>query len=186
MESSPGAIIAVDVDNLLISSAAAGQDFFGYDLRAGFENMFAWVRTFADIVCLYLYLPMDQCIKNDELFQELWEKYRKEFIFELIYCPKKRSQETGKLVDDVDQHLIDHTKRMVDLLYPAVTFFCLASGDLDYSPLLWELKRKEKLEIAFAIGSERSFSGAYRQMNLVAKHPSTGKELIHYFLPREQ
>lgn len=183
----PGIVIAVDVDNLLISSAMAGQDFRGYSLKAGFENMFAWVRTFAEIVCFHLYLSMSQCIKNDELFQGLWEEHKEEFIFEIIYCPRKRSAETGKLVDDVDQHLIRHTKQMIGLMYPAIRYFCLASGDLDYSSLLWELKRREKLEITFAIGSESSFSGAYRQMeNLTAKHPLTGKELIHYFSPREK
>ncbi len=181
----PGAAIAVDVDNLLISSAKAGQDFRGYSLRAGFENMFAWVRTYAEILCVHFYLSMAQCIRNDELFQELWEKYRDQFIFEIIYCPRKRSVETGKLADDVDLHLIDHTQKMAGLLYPHMHYFCLASGDLDYSPMLWGLKRKDEIEIAFAIGSESSFSGAYRQMNLVAKHPLTGEDLIHYFSPRE-
>lgn len=182
----PGIAIAVDVDNLLISSAKAGQDFRGYSLRAGFENMFAWVRTYAEIVCVHFYISMAQCIKNDELFQEFWEKYKDKFLFEIVYCPRKRSAETGKLVDDVDQHLIDHTRKMIDLLHPAVMYFCLASGDLDYSPMLWELKRKENLCIAFVIGSESSFSGAYRQMNLAAKHPLTGEELIHCFSPREE
>lgn len=181
----PGVAIAVDVDNLLISSAMAGQDFRGYSLGAGFENMFAWARTYASILCVHLYLSMAQCIKNDELFQELWEKYKDQFTFEIIYCPRKRSAETGKLVDDVDKHLIDHTRKMVGLLYPAINYFCLASGDLDYSPMLWDLKRKEGVEIAFVIGSESSFSGAYRQMNLVAKHSLTGEELIHCFSPRE-
>jgi hypothetical protein len=74
---------------------------------------------------------------------------------------------------------------MIDLLYPTLNYFCLASGDLDYSPMLWELKRKEHLEICFAIGSENSFSKAYRQMAIVAKHPQTGEDLIHYFSPRK-
>jgi len=182
----PGIAIAVDVDNILISSAMAGQEFNGYaGTEVGLENMFAWARTYADIVCVYLYLSMGQCIKNDDAFQRLWEKYKKQFIFEIIYCPKKRA-ENGVLIDDVDRHLVNHTKKIVDLLHPGLGYFCLASGDLDYSPMLWDLKREEKLEIAFAIGSEDSFSKAYRQMNIVAKHPSTGEDLIHYFSPREQ
>lgn len=178
----PGIAIAVDVDNLLISSAMAGQSFRGYSLKSGFENMFSWIREFAEIKCVYLYMSLSQCITNDEMFQELWDKYKDKFVFEIIYCTRKKSKEG--LVDDVDQHLIDHTQRNLDLLGDQIKYFCLASGDLDYSPLLWDLKRKNGLDIAFAIGSESSFSGAYRQMNLVANHPLTGDELIHYFLPR--
>jgi hypothetical protein len=182
--SMPGIAIAIDVDNLLISSAMAGQKFNGYaGTEFGLENMLAWARTFANIICVHLYLPMGQCIKNDDAFQRLWEKYKNQFIFELIYCPKKRV-ESGVLIDDVDQHLVNHTKKMVDLLYPPLNYFCLASGDLDYSPMLWDLKRKKHLEIAFVIGSENSFSKVYRQMGLAAKHPSTGEDLIHYFSPR--
>lgn len=180
----PGIAIAIDVDNLLISSAMAGQSFRGYSLRLGFENMFSWIREFAEIKCVYLYMSMSQCITNDELFQEFWGKYKEKFVFEIIYCPRKKFE--GKLIDDVDQHLIDHTKKLIDLFGQHIKYFCLASGDLDYSPLLWELKRKSNLDIAFVIGSESSFSGAYRQMNLVAKHPLTGDDLIHYFLPRQE
>jgi hypothetical protein len=185
MSFSPGAFLAVDVDNLLISAAKAGQDFRGYSLLDGFENMFAWLKTFAEISCVHFYLSMAQCIRNDELFQGLWEKYRDEFIFEIIYCPRKRVPSTGKLADDVDKHLIVHARQMMRLLSLDVRYFCLASGDLDYSPLLWNLKREMGTRIAFAIGSESSFSGAYRQMNLVAQHPKTGEDLIHYFLPRQ-
>jgi len=181
----PGVAIAIDVDNLLISSAMAGQKFNGYaGTEVGLENMFAWARTFANIICVHLYLPMAQCLKNDEVFQRLWEKYKDQFIFEIIYCPKKRA-ENGTLIDDVDRHLVNHTKKMVDLLCPTLGYFCLASGDLDYSPMLWDLKREKHLEICFAIGSKNSFSKAYRQMAIVAKHPSTGEDLIHYFSPRK-
>jgi len=178
----PGIAIAVDVDNLLISSAMAGQNFRGYNLKSGFENMFSWIGEFARIKCVYLYMSLSQCITNDELFQELWEKYKEKFAFEIIYCTRKKSE--GALIDDVDQHLIDHTKKLSVLLGEQIKYFCLASGDIDYSPLLWDLKRENGLNIVFVIGSESSFSGAYRQMNLVAKHPLTGDELIHYFLPR--
>ncbi|MDD3072367.1 MAG: NYN domain-containing protein [Candidatus Pacebacteria bacterium] len=177
------AAIAIDVDNLLISSAMAGQKFKGYNLKSGFENMIAWVRTFSDILCVHLYISFAQCLRNDDLFHDLWEEYKNEFVFEIIYCPK-RKEEGGKK-DNVDQHLIDHTKRMVSLWTPETKYFCLGSGDLDYSSLLWKLKREHEKEIAFILGSKRSFSGAYRQMDLVGKHPISNEDLIHYFLPRD-
>ena len=184
MNKLPGIAIGVDVENLLIASAFAGQGFKGYSLEAGFENMFSWIRTFANIICVYLYIPIGQCSKNDEIFQRLWEKYKDKFIFEIIYCPKKRKG--GILVDDVDQHLIDHTKKIIELMWTEIEYFCLASGDLDYSSLLWHLKRKENLKISFIIGDENSFSKVYRQMRIADIHPKTGKELIHCFLPREE
>lgn len=182
--SSSKVAIAIDVDNLLISSAEAGQPFQGYSMRSGFENMFAWLRSFAVIDRIYLYVSMGQCLKHDELFHEIWEKCKGDFIFEMVYCPRRRSEETGGLVDNVDQHLIWHTRRMAPS-FQGIEYFCLASGDLDYSPMLWELKREFGLKIGFILGSKRSFSGAYKQMKLAGTHPRTGEELIHYFLPRK-
>ena len=183
----PGVAVAVDVDNLLISTARAGHGWRGFSLKAGFENMFAWINTFGSIFCVYLYQPLSQCVPNDKVFHELWEKYKNEFVFEVIYCPKKISPETGKLIDNVDEHLIFHTERMVDSWGPKVQYFCLASGDRGYSPFLWNtIKRKHHLEIAFVVGSKSSFSKVYQQVSPTALHPQTGKELIHYFLPKEK
>lgn len=179
-----GALLAIDVDNLFISSAMAGQDFRDYSLNEGFKNLFSWLDTFSDLVAVHCYLSPAQSIKNDELFHELWRQYHTRCLFEVIYCPREMS-DAARYIDRVDDHLIDHTQKMADLLYGQIRYVCLASGDLDYSALLWGLKREKGLEIAFALGSEHSFSKAYRQMNLVAKHPHTGEDLIHYFSPRE-
>jgi hypothetical protein len=179
-----GVIAAIDADNLLISSREAGQKLEGYDLRTGFEKMFEWIRTFGKILAVHLYLPSSQSI-NDDLWNDLWEKYHAQFkFFETVYCPKTRD-ERGKRIDNVDRHLIEHTTKLISLFPGQVKYFCLASGDLDYSSLLWELKRKQKIEIAFALGSEKSFSDAYRQMKIAAKHPATGADLIHYFSPHK-
>lgn len=180
----PGLAMAIDVDNLLISSARAGQGYREYSLRAGFDNMIHWVQTFANIVCVHLYMPASQCTRNDELFHALWEQYKKDFLFEIVYCPKKIDPVTGKVVDNVDQHLIDHTRFLIPMLGRSVDYFCLTSGDLDYSPLLWWLKRERKKAIAFAVGSKSSFSKAYESMGLVSKHPSTGEDLVHLFKPK--
>ena len=178
-----GTIVAIDVDNLLISSARAGQRFERYSLMAGFEKMFEWIQSFGKILAVHFYMPSSQS-KNDELWNGLWEKFCGQFqFFETVYCPKTRN-ETGKRADNVDCHLISHTKQLITLFPGQVKYFCLASGDLDYSSLLWELRRKE-IEIAFALGSERSFSDAYRQMKIAAKHPATGDELIYYFSPHK-
>lgn len=181
-----GVIVAIDVDNLLISSAEKGQRFEGYSLRAGFEEMFAWIKTFGKILCIHLYMPMAQCITNDSLFHSLWEKYKEEFIFEIIYCPKRKPTDLRKKTDNVDEHLISHTKKMVEIFDDEIGYFCLASGDLDYSPLLCGLRREKNIKIAFVLGSEESFSKAYRQMKIVAEHPTTGKELIHCFSPHKK
>jgi hypothetical protein len=176
-----GVVVAIDVDNLLISAARAGQSYEGYSLKSGFEKMFEWIRTFGNILSIHLYLPASQSI-NDELWHELWERYHSRHIFETVYCPKRRS-ESGRRVDDVDQHLITHTEHIIDLFGDQVGYFCLVSGDLDYSSFLWKLKRERNIEIAFAMGSEESFSKVYRQMNLATKHPVTSEELIYCFSP---
>ena len=179
-----GIIVAIDVDNLLISSAEDGQSFKGYDLFSGFKKSIEWIQTFGKILCIHFYLPSSQSI-NDSLWEALIERYKKDFLFETIYCPKRRDEITGLRIDDVDRHLMDHTKRMVSLFGSRVKYFCLASGDVDYSPLLWSLKRKRNLEVAFILGSEKSFSNAYRQMHVASIHPTTGRDLIYYFSPQK-
>ena len=178
---SEGCMVAVDVDNLLISSAEAGQVYQGYDLLPGFISMFEWIQTYCKILCVHLYLPTSQ-FGSDALWHALWEKYKDEFIFELIHCPKKKPGPREK-PDNVDAHLICHSRRMVNLLGAEIRYFCLASGDSDYSPFLWQLKREKNIEISFAIGSEGSYSKRYRRTGITAKHPATGEELIHYFSP---
>ena len=179
-----GVIIAIDVDNLMIAAAKAGQKSQGYDMEFGFKKMIDWVRTFGNILCMHLYMPATQSM-SDILWHKLWETYREEFLIEFIYCPKKRSESGGKRLDNVDDHLIDHTRKIANLFSGKVKYFCLASGDLDYSSLLWQLRREMNMEIAFALGSVISFSRAYRQMNITARHPLTGEELIYYFSPHK-
>ena len=177
----PGIVVAVDVDNLLISSA--NSDFRGYSMEAGFERMITWLETFGQILCMHLYLPISRCLASDEKFRELWEKHKNNFPFEVVYCPKK-SGESGGMIDDVDRHLISHTESLIQLLGNQVKYLCIASGDLDYSPMIWRVKRERGVEIAFAVGNEFSFSKVYRQTTIIAKHPVTGEELVHYFSPR--
>jgi len=181
-----GVIVAIDVDNLLISSFEKGPEIEGYSLKAGFEKMFAWIETFGKILCVHLYLPRSQFTTNDSLFHSLWEEYKERFILEIIYCPKRKVEDLRKKVDNVDSHLICHTQKMVDIFGDQTGYFCLVSGDIDYSPLLWELRRERNIEIAFAFGSEKSFSKVYRQMKIVAKHPITGEELTYCFSPHKE
>ncbi len=189
MDAKPGAAIAIDVDNLLISSFATATFLGGWNtfsLQTGFENLFAWVETFASISCVYLYVPMGQCLRNDDLFQKFWERFKDKTIFEMIYCPRRKTQD-GRLEDDVDRHLISHSPKIVRLMQPDVRYFILGSGDIDYSTMLWQLKRAMDIQIALAVGSEKSLSGAYRQMNnLIGKHPVTGEELVHLFVPHKK
>ena len=181
----PGAAVAIDLENILISSAEAGQTFEGYaGTEMGFENMFKWIRTFAEILCVYLYLPASQS-GNDHIWDRLWKKHKEEFLFEAIYCPRKTPQGPRERRDNVDEHLICHSKRILELFGSRVSYFVLASGDSDYSGFLWNLNNMG-LKIAFELGSEKSFSRIYRQVNLAATHPSTGAELIHYFSPRAE
>lgn len=181
-----GTMVAIDVENLLISSFMKGPEAEGYSLKAGFEKIIRWVQSFGKILCVYLYLPRSQCItsESDLLFHNLWEEYEEEFIFELIYCPKKKSIGRKK-TDTVDSHLASHTRKMVDIFGEQVKYLCLVSGDIDYSPLLWKLRREKNIEFAFAFGSEQSFSKVYRQMKIIAKHPITGEELTHCFSPHK-
>lgn len=179
-----GVIVAIDADNLLISSAEAGQAFEGYEgPEVGFENMFNWIKTFGKILCVHIYISAFQSI-NDSIWNVLWEKYKDEFLIETIYCPRKRPSTPKEKWDNVDAHLIEHSKRMVKLFGFQVNYFCLGAGDLDYSSLLCEFRRKG-IEIAFELGSKASFSRAYRQMKIMGTHPKTGEELIHVFLPRK-
>ena len=180
-----GVIVAIDVDNMLISSAKAGQKLERYDSQIGFEKMFEWIQTFGKILAVHFYMPSSQSI-NDELWHKLWAKYHSQFhFFETVYCPKVRSELNKRRIDNVDCHLIAHTKKIIEVFPDQVKYFCLASGDLDYSSLLLQLKKEQKIEIAFALGSERSFSDVYRQMEVAAKHPATGEELIYYFSPHK-
>lgn len=192
-----GVIVAIDVDNLLISFAEAGEipgfkeglrkkpkdvSWLGkFSMRAGFENLFEWVRTFANILCVHFYFGRSQIMK-DELWHDLWLKYKDEFLIESIYCPRKRPDIKEK-PDNVDIHLIQHTKRIIELYGDRVRFFCLASGDSDYSALLRQLKRRG-IEIAFVLGSEKSFSSVYKEAQVAGTHSATGEELVHYFAPR--
>ncbi len=178
-----GVIIAIDLDNLLISSAQAGQKLKGYNTEAGFHKMFEWIQTFGKIFCVHFYLSSwSHHSLSDDLWHNLWEKYKKEFLFEFIYCPKRRPIGRKK-ADNVDNHLIYHTKKMIEHFGDQVQYFCLGSGDLDYSPLLCQLKREQGIKIAFALGSEDSFSKAYREMGIIGKNPITDEDLIHYFSP---
>ncbi len=177
------AMVAIDVDNLLISSAKAGQKVKGYSLITGFENFFQWISSFAEISSLYLYVSFSQCLKNEQFFQELREKYKDQFIFELVFCPRKR--EGKRKIDTVDEHLINHTKHLFEMgIRPE--YFCLGSGDVDYSSFLWELKRRYETEIAFLIGSESSFSRVYRDSGALGTCPRTNEPLIHLFKPQKE
>lgn len=179
-----GIIVAIDADNLLITSAKKGVEFKNYDLMAGFEKMFSWM-DFGKIICVNVYLPSWQIYSKNDLWHDLWQKYRKEFPFKYVYCPKKKPANRWEKKDNVDAHLIADTKELVKLYARQAKYFCLASGDKDYSPLVWDLKRENDIQIAFAVGSEDSFSNTYRQAKTIAKHPVTGLELVHYFSPHK-
>ncbi len=192
-----GAVVAIDVDNLLISFAGAGEipgfkeglkkkpkdlSWLGkFSIKAGFENSFNWIGTFGNILCVHFYFGRSQIMK-DELWHDLWSEYKEEFLIESVYCPRKKPDIREK-PDNVDIHLIEHSRRMIDLYSDRVEYFCLMSGDSDYRPLIWDLRKKE-IKIAFVLGSEKSFSGVYRDVQVAGIHPATGEELVHYFAPR--
>ena len=175
-------IVAIDVDNLLISSAMGGQKFKGYSLKCGFQKMFRWIETFGDISQVHFYLAKEQS-NNDSLWHNLWENYKDKFHFTYTYCPKRRSEKTGKKIDNADNHLIYDVTRITSQGKDTIKYLCLASGDVDYSGLVWSLKRDLNINIAFIIGSEQSFCPVYRQMQVIGKHPLSGEELVHYFSP---
>lgn len=202
-----GVIVAIDVDNLLMSFDEAGEFGPGYkkairkkpkdlswlrgfSIRAGFENAFEWIKTFGEILCVHFYMPYTQ-YTNDSIWHAIWEKYNEGFPVEAIYCPRKVMdiRDIGKIkkseekLDNVDAHLIRHTERLMDLYGNRVGYFCLMSGDSDYRPLIWQLRKKE-IKIAFVLGSEKSFSSVYRDIQIAGIHPATGEELVHYFAPR--
>ncbi len=201
-----GAIVAIDVDNLLISFMEAGEipgfkeglkknpkdlTWLGkFSIKAGFENAFNWIKTFGQILCVHLYLPYSQAA-DDPLWHGLWKEYIDEFLIEAIYCPKKPidTRKTKKKFpaeekpDNVDAHLIEHTKRLINLYGDEVGYFCLMSGDSDYGQLLRELIKKE-IKIAFVLGSKKSFSSAYKEGRVASMHPKTNEELVHFFAPR--
>ncbi len=179
-----GVIVAIDLDNLLISSAQEGREFKGYSTRAGFHNMFEWIKGFSEIICAHIYLSSRTYQSlNDQLWDGLWGEYKEEFLFGYVYCPKVSIG--SKLTDNVDNHLTYHTEKLAKIFADQTRYFCLAAGDLDYSPLLWRLKRNMGIEIAFAPGSQESFSNVYQQIKIAARHPKTGEELIHYFSPNK-
>jgi hypothetical protein len=181
----PGIVCAIDADNLLISSAQAGQKFEGYaGFEVGFDNTFKWLRTFGQILCVHFYLSPFQRTNSESLWHVLWKKYRDEFLIESIFCPPKIPQGPLEKPDDVDAHLVYHSRHIIQLFGERVKYFCLGAGDLDYSPFVWELKRKFSIEIAFEVGSEGSFSKVYRQAATAGKHPDTGGDLVHQFWPR--
>jgi len=177
-----GSFVSVDLENMMYSSADAGQVPEGYDLMEGFTNMFEWIKTFSRILCANIYLPVSQ-FGSDSLWHKIWKKYKDEFTIAFIHCPRKEPGIREK-ADDVDAHLIYHSKQIVDILGSQVKYFVLASGDRDYAEMLWGFRRK-CIEIAFALGSEKSFSQSYRRTGIVAKNPITGEDLIHYFSPRK-
>lgn len=181
-----GVIVAIDIDNLLISSAQRGQKWKGYDTEVGFHKMFEWIQTFGKILCVHFYLSSrSRHSLSDDMWDGLWEKYKEEFLLEYVYCPKKEGEDEKK-IDNVDQHLMYYTEQMAKMFKDHVKYLCLASGDLDYSPLLWRLKREADMQIAFVLGSELAFSRVYSQMGIIAKRPVTGEELIHYFSPHKK
>ncbi|MBI1866339.1 MAG: NYN domain-containing protein [Candidatus Staskawiczbacteria bacterium] len=176
---------AIDADNLIMSSAKKGPGFKEYhSIMIGFERMFNWMESFAKILRIDVYLPPSRCIDNP-MWNNLWEKCRKEFFLNYVYCPKKKPKSLWEKKDNVDAHLIEKTEEIAKNYNGKFHYFCLASGDRDYSPLLWQLKREADVEIAFAIGSESSFSKTYRQTGIVARHPINNEELVHYFSTRK-
>lgn len=201
-----GAIVAIDVDNLLISFMGEGEipgfkegllkkpkdlTWLGkFSIKAGFENAFNWIKTFGHILCVHFYLPYSQAT-NDSLWHGLWQDHKDEFLIEAIYCPKKpidirgvgKDRTTEKKPDNVDAHLIEHTKRIIELYDDEVGYFCLMSGDSDYGSLLRQLIKRE-VKIAFVLGSKKSFSSVYREGKVASMHPKKKEELVHYFAPR--
>jgi len=179
-----GVIVAVDVDNLIISAAGAGQKIKGYSLMAGFENMFAWIsQAVGQILCVHFFMPQTQCLVNEDIWNELWQKYKSQFFIGMVFCPKVRDFE-GRKKDNVDAQLIEHTKKMMELFGQRVKCLVLGSGDCDYSRFVWDLGR-EGIKTAFIIGGEMSFAKLYRSTEAVAKNSETGKELVHCFVPQK-
>jgi hypothetical protein len=201
-----GVVVAIDVDNLLISFMEGGEipgfkeglrqkpqdlTWLGkFSIKAGFENVFNWIKTFGQILCVHLYLPYSQTA-NDALWHGIWQDYKNEFLVEAIYCPKKpidtrragKDRPTDEKPDNVDAHLIEHTKKMIELYGDKVGYFCLMSGDSDYGQLLRQLIKQE-IKVAFVLGSKKSFSSAYKEGRVAGIHPETKEELVHYFAPR--
>lgn len=180
-----GIVVAVDVDNILIATARAGVDFKNYDRMAGFERMFDWIESFGKILSVQFYMSPSQINLHNDFWNALWEKYHDKFPFQYNYCPKKKPQNRWEKKDNVDAHLIRGTSELVKLYSQQIGYLCLASGDKDYSSLLWDVKRSG-INISFVVGSEISFSQTYRQSGIIANHPITGQELVHYFLPQKQ
>jgi len=182
---SDGVLVAIDVDNILIAAAKAGIDFKNYDRMAGFERMFSWIESFGKILSVQFYMSPSQINLHNDFWNSLWEKYHEKFALQYIYCPKRKPANRWEKRDNVDAHLIKGASELIKLYAGQTKYFCMASGDKDYSSLLWDVKRSGT-EIAFVVGSETSFSNTYRQSGIIGKHPTTGQELVHYFLPRKE
>ena len=177
-----GAIVAIDASNLLISSRTAGQKVKRYSRKAGFDRGFQWIETFGTILSVNIYINQQES-NDDSLWGNLWSKYKDKFHFEFHYCPAQRSEKSGEKKDNVDEHLIYDTKEVVKRYINSIGYFCLWAGDLDYSPLLWQLKQDHGIEIAFVLGSKSSFSRTYEQVKVFGQHPDDGKALVYYFSP---
>jgi len=181
---SQGIIVAIDADNCILSAAREVLKFKNYDSAlAGFERMFDWMKGFGNIIRTDVYLSPSRCENTNlnSLWHNLWAKYRGEFLIKYIYCPNRKTRQRGQKMDNVDAHLMEHTREITRLYAGRFHYLCLASGDGDYYPMLCQLKKEMDIEIAFAIGGEGSFAKIYRKMEMIGKHPTTGEELVHQF-----
>ena len=123
-----------------------------YDSQIGFEKMFEWIQTFGKILAVHFYMPSSQSI-NDELWHKLWAKYHSQFhFFETVYCPKVRSEPNKRRIDNVDCHLIAHTKKIIEVFPDQVKYFCLASGDPGLFILIVATQKRAKNRNCVCVG----------------------------------
>ena len=176
-------VIAIDVENLLLSAPQKGRRFHGYSVVAGFINLFDWAETIGVIERVDFYLPPKQGVWLNQVWHDLSESCNSRFHTDFHVCPVTKVEGVAGTRDNVDKHLEYHTRHIMENLGNKVTHFILGSGDIDYSGLLWWLKQERGMQIGFALGSELSFSRVYKEMHIISSHPRSAEELIHYFNP---
>lgn len=165
-------VLLVDLENI---SWGFGQRMFRpekFSMEAGFDHLIEWLKQFGDVVMVCIFVP-DHFIETGKLTKETRQFFQKRGFFTIL-CSKDENKDTA------DFNMIKYGLEVLLPYIAGVTHLCIGSGDIDFSELCLEAKKKG-LKIMVTTGSIKSFSKDLAR--IVDTNPDTGRKMVHLFTP---
>lgn len=165
------ALVLVDWENIKVTIAKEGNfDPHRFSMAVGVHKLISWTKSEAiEIFETFLFAPLDTLYSDYQMFHE--------FGFTIVTCPRIPLA-AERRTDTSDWQLIKSGKRWIT--HPDVTHLCLASGDIDFLPLVQEAKEKG-LKFMVSAASEKALSSRLREE--ANKSLITNEKMVHIFDP---